>query len=252
MSWSGANTFALDAYQSIFVKEPVSVAGQGGLSVTTNHGGKDGYFGFQDKGQVTFASLSSALTINGATYTLVGDIATLAADVAANSAGNYALAKDYNAKADGTYSNSPIPTQFSGRNSGPISASYAEGSMQGGTGSEIGGLAGDNAEESTIAQSYSTAALKKIGHKNRDAGGLIGVDVSPAGSNTSDYWDISTSGVKSRKKGAGTPRKDPGITGLTTEQLQSGLPNGFDPKVWAEDPKINGGFPYLINNPPRK
>ncbi|HEX4157021.1 MAG TPA: hypothetical protein VHY79_00975, partial [Rhizomicrobium sp.] len=65
-------------------------------------------------------------------------------------------------------------------------------------------------------------------------------------------WDTSTSRIKSRKKGAGTPQNDPGITGLTTEQLQSGLPKGFDPKVWAENPKINKGLPYLINNPPEE
>jgi hypothetical protein len=39
---------------------------------------------------------------------------------------------------------------------------------------------------------------------------------------------------------------------LTSKQLKSGLPAGFDPTIWAEDPKINKGFPYLIANPPRK
>jgi hypothetical protein len=43
-----------------------------------------------------------------------------------------------------------------------------------------------------------------------------------------------------------------GITGLTTAQFQSGLPTGFDPKIWAENPNINNGLPYLINNPPPK
>jgi hypothetical protein len=41
-----------------------------------------------------------------------------------------------------------------------------------------------------------------------------------------------------------------GVTGLTAEQLQAGLPTGFSPKIWAENPKINGGLPYLIANPP--
>jgi hypothetical protein len=43
-----------------------------------------------------------------------------------------------------------------------------------------------------------------------------------------------------------------GITGLTTQQLQTGLPAGFDPKIWAEDANINNDLPYLINNPPPK
>jgi len=402
LSWLGSGTLALDAYQSILVEKPVSITGPGGLSVTTNDGGKNGYFGFQDKGQVSFASLSSTLTINGATYVLVGDIATLAADIAANSGGNFALANDYDAASDGTYSNSPVPTQFSGAfeglgntishlslngtgdvndpvglfaelalnnqpggsveninlqkldvtgnglavgglvgvnvgmignafvsgsltanfqhgdpeigelvgynvgtitrsgaegtiassqgsvlgglvgatgtgavsqsianckisggnasfigglvggGEGPISASYAMGSLQGGTGSDIGGLVGENADESTISQSYSTALLKHVGRKDRDTGGLIGIDYSPAGSNTSDYWDTSTSHVRNKRRGAGTPKNDPGIAGLTTQQLQSGLPSGFDPSIWAEDASINNGLPYLIDNPPKK
>jgi len=40
------------------------------------------------------------------------------------------------------------------------------------------------------------------------------------------------------------------VTGLTTAQLKSGLPPGFDPHVWAEDKRINHGLPYLIANPP--
>lgn len=110
---------------------------------------------------------------------------------------------------------------------------------------------GVNADESAITQSFSTATLKGGIHHGGNAGGLIGVDHSPHGSNTSDYWDISTSHIKHRDRGAGTPKNDPGITGLTTRQLQSGLPKGFDPAVWAEDKKINGGLPYLIDNPPR-
>ena len=36
---------------------------------------------------------------------------------------------------------------------------------------------------------------------------------------------------------------NPGITGLTTAQLQSGLPAGFNPSIWAESASINGGLP---------
>jgi hypothetical protein len=44
---------------------------------------------------------------------------------------------------------------------------------------------------------------------------------------------------------------NPGVTGLTTEQLQSGLPEGFDPSIWGESADINGGLPYLLANPPK-
>jgi hypothetical protein len=51
--------------------------------------------------------------------------------------------------------------------------------------------------------------------------------------------------------GAGNIANDPGITGLSTAQLQSGLPAGFDPTVWGENANINSGLPYLLANPPR-
>jgi hypothetical protein len=401
LTWSSTGALALDAYQSVLVERLLSVTGQGGLSITTNDGGSEGYFGFLKKGHVTFSNLSGALTINGSAYALAGDIATLAADIAANSTNNYALARDYDAGKDGTYSTSPIPTEFAGSfeglgntisnlsindsayegvglfarlssgndpggavenislrnlqigggaggvggiaganlgtisgafvsgtltsrvqngeayigglvgvnygtitrsgaaaalgsnqveniigglsgadlsannltstitqsyadctilggaggelgglvgsNGGPITQSYAMGSVAGGSGTYVGGLTGGNG---MITQSYSTTALENVGHGNRDAGGLIGVDGT--GGNSSDYWDITTSNIEGRNQGAGTPNKDRGIEGLTSEELQATLPKGFDPKVWAEDPKINKGFPYLIANPPRK
>jgi hypothetical protein len=42
------------------------------------------------------------------------------------------------------------------------------------------------------------------------------------------------------------------VVGLATEQLQSGLPSGFDANIWAQNPKINNALPYLIGNPPEK
>jgi hypothetical protein len=49
-----------------------------------------------------------------------------------------------------------------------------------------------------------------------------------------------------------TPPTIPGITGLTNKKFQSGLPMGFEPKVWAEKATINGGLPFLLANPPPK
>jgi hypothetical protein len=62
---------------------------------------------------------------------------------------------------------------------------------------------------------------------------------------------MTTSGIGDAQ-GAGNIAHDPGIKGLTTTQLQAGLPHGFDHSIWAQDAKINDGFPYLRGNPPTK
>jgi hypothetical protein len=41
-----------------------------------------------------------------------------------------------------------------------------------------------------------------------------------------------------------------GTTGLRDRELKSGLPVGFDPAIWGQNPNINNGYPYLLANPP--
>jgi len=114
LTWSSANTLTLDAYHSVLVNDPISVTGTGGLDIVTNDGGTGGTFLFGPSGDVTFADLSSALTINGAAYTLVNNISTLATDIAAKPTGDFALADSYNASGNGTYTEAPIQTTFYG------------------------------------------------------------------------------------------------------------------------------------------
>jgi hypothetical protein len=114
VTWGGTSTLTLDAYHSIALNRAVSITGNGGLALVTNDGGSGGALTFLKYGAVTFWSLSSSLSINGATYTLVGNIATLASDIAGHPTGDFALAADYNAASDGTYTSSPIPTVFNG------------------------------------------------------------------------------------------------------------------------------------------
>jgi hypothetical protein len=398
LAWSNASTLTLDSFKKIRVEQPVTVSGKGSLSVTFDDGGSGGYFGFGWKGYVTFANLSSALAINGVSYTLVGDIKSLASAVAANPAGAYALANSHDAKKDGTYSNSPVTTTFMGifeglgnsvsnlsiddpnpsdmvglftwlasgssggeidnirlenfsfsgnawsiggivglnvgiingsTVSGTITSEYPKGSqiglvasgnygtiirsqakgsiplnqassaacVAGGDGgglivqsfgdcevsvssnylSYLGGLTADNVQgeisqsyaegtltrsgyegglvgedgnrKGKITQSYSTMLLKGGRHGDRYAGGFIGVSYASGKSYSYCYWDIDTSKTD---RAVGNKKRPPGISGLTTEELQSGLPDGFDPNVWAEDAKINNGLPYLIDNPPEK
>jgi hypothetical protein len=131
---------------------------------------------------------------------------------------------------------------LAGTNSGMILNCYANGSATGS--GNVGGLVGSNS--SVISYSYSTGAPSGGAY----VGGLIGYDTSSVGDLTDTYWDTTTSGITNLGQGAGNSTFDPGITGLTTAQFQSGLPTGFDPSVWGESADINGGLPYLIANPP--
>ncbi len=62
--------------------------------------------------------------------------------------------------------------------------------------------------------------------------GLVGADQNTGGI-ASSYWDLDTSGIDDPSRGAANHIDDPGITGLTTKQLGSKLPSGFDPSVWG-------------------
>jgi hypothetical protein len=433
VTWSSGSVLTLDAFKSITVNQAVSVTGLAGLALNTNDGGRNGALSFGAKGNVAFANLSSSLTIDGSTYTLVGDFKSLATDIASNPNGDFALANSYDASGDGTYNQSVVPTEYYGTftglgnaisnlsivgknekdvgnglfavvgttgvlenvgvvnadivasseirggvsvgplagasygtiafvyatgsatigkksaaggligtnagtitkayaktdvagkegvigglvgdnlpaatirsshasgaisagittqagglagqndgtivtsyatgkvtakgdpnaqdisalgglvgvNDGPVSSSYASGAVSGRNYSEVGGLVGQNDVSSTINASYSTGAVQG-GQTGSIVGGLIGVDGAQAGGLSDTYWDTDTSGVTNPSQGAGNIANDPGITGLSTVQFQSGLPQGFDPKVWAEKANVIDGLPYLLANPPPK
>jgi len=397
LSWTSNSRLALDAYRSINIGRALEIKGVGGLSLSDNDGGNQGRITFSGRGNVTFNNLSSQLVIHGVAFMLVGDISTLAGDIAQNPAGNFALANNYNAGLDGPYANPPIGTTFTGSfeglghtisklrirtrsftnmglfaevgtggaiknlglhgelisapggdvgglagqnsgtlygvdveakitivgeqggvviggiagyNYGTIEQSSAEGAIKapessdtagGAAGYNYGtletvraggavtgdygvgaGLVGDN--EATIAESFATGSINAntagglVGRANQGSisnsyatGGVFGATNQTAGFAASSngtitasystgiapvgfitdydnraesycYWDTTTSGTSI---GSG-----PGITGRTTQQLQRHLPRGFDPKIWTQNPNINGGLPYLIANPP--
>jgi hypothetical protein len=149
----------------------------------------------------------------------------------------------------------------------PISGSFATGGVDAIDGADeaAGGLVG--IANAAVSDSYATGAAG-----GSAAGGLVGVpefDYTPTISNSystgrpggfvaggfsggdcncfvDDYWDTTTSGTTDGVFGQNAP----GVTGYTTQQLQAGLPPGFDPKIWAEDARINKGLPYLKANPP--
>jgi hypothetical protein len=129
-----------------------------------------------------------------------------------------------------------------------IENSYSLGDTAGtGTGDCPGGFIGVYGNRhgyySKITQTYT------IGHvSGPHLGGFVSFSAhNHPGSITASYWDMDTSGAN---VGCGHG-KCTGITGLTDAQLKSGLPKGFDPKIWAQSPNINNGYPYLRANPPQ-
>jgi len=192
LSWSSTNTLTLNAYQSIEIDQQISALGAGGITLNTQPGVP---LYFNRKGRITFADLASPLTVNNTYYTLVNNIATLAADIANNPrfpGGNYALANDYDASIDGTYASPPIadyetgtvlglgnaisnlaiddPTPganvglfaFIGEAEGPyvLSLKLAHVNVKGGDGSSVGGMVG-----------YSYAHLQYVSVSGRVRGG---------------------------------------------------------------------------------
>jgi hypothetical protein len=450
VSWS-SNTLTLDAFRSVTVTVRMKAMGTGGLAALVNDGGSGGELSFSNGGRMIFQNTAQSLTINGAAYTLVADIPTLATDISGNSHGNFALMENYDASSGLTFTSAPIPNDFYGtfeglgntisnfkmiistnqpfvaffarvlnsgavrdlnltniyinnmggqnlaavaaenfglvenvtidgqvlissgtligtlvatnlgtvsncqssatitgtdaaefgglvgnnegtitgssatgdintptstgagglaEGNGPtatISLSFATNNVSGGFSGPAGGLVGANA--GTITESYATGSVSQtaagsnygglvggnagvifntyaLGNVTAAAtleniGGLIGVNQSPAsvgssysigipsrgvsttgnlggflgldnfsGSITTSYWDTTTSGITSLSQGAGSPANDVGITGLSDTALKSGLPSGFSSSTWGQSPTINGGLPYLLNNPP--
>jgi hypothetical protein len=120
---------------------------------------------------------------------------------------------------------------------GGIADGYATGAISGDVAAYLGGLVGGVTSSGYIARSYATGAIRF----GRYQGGLIGAVQKPA--QPIGYWDTDTI---AQGCGVGLCTY---VVGLTTAQFQSGLPAGFDPKVWGENAAINNGFPYLLANP---
>jgi hypothetical protein len=114
VSWTSANRLTLDSFHGIAFDASLSVTGPGGLAIATNDGGSGGDFAFASGASADFWDPSSSLVVDGAPYTLEADLPTLASAVAANPSGFYALAKSYDASADGIHAQAPMPGTFSG------------------------------------------------------------------------------------------------------------------------------------------
>ncbi len=118
------------------------------------------------------------------------------------------------------------------------------GAVTAGALANVGGLVGlaITGQYNAIGPGYSTGFVS--GGSGSSVGGVIGFDQG-SDSIGGMYWDTTTSGIADAAQGAGNVPNDPGLTGLTTEQLQSGLPTGLQDGYWDEAAGTNNGLPYL-------
>ncbi|MBV8800084.1 MAG: hypothetical protein JO208_09795 [Alphaproteobacteria bacterium] len=218
LTWSNASRLTLDAQRSVQIDKQLTVAGQGALTVTTNDAANNGksakgknageFIIAPERGSVQFWDPSSSLIIDGQSYTLVYDIKTLASDIAANPSGFYALAKPYDASADGAYGSSPIATEFAGVFEGlgnatshltmGLSSDEAQGffahvapngtvrdgglsdvKVEGSDFFIVGSFVGEN--EGTIKYSWATGTMRYADAFGNSLGGLVGTNLALKG-----------------------------------------------------------------------
>jgi GLUG motif-containing protein len=191
LTWTSANGLTLDAYQSITVEKPVADNGTASLTLLTDDGGTGGVLSFTSKGSISFLGTSNALTINGHAYALVSNITTLASDIAANPSGLYAFAGNYNAAADGTYSQSPVPTTFEGTLEG---LGNAISNLSISSNQEYLGLFATMDTPSTVRDLLLTNI--SIAGSGRIVGGLAGSSAGTA------YGDVVTGTIETREEHA--------------------------------------------------
>jgi filamentous hemagglutinin family protein len=224
LTWSSSNTLTLDAFHSVLIDDPVSIAGTGGLNIITNDGGTGGVFLVGSGGDVTFANLSSSLMINGAAYTLVNSVSSLASAVAADPNGDFALASSYDASGDGTYAQAPVSTPFSGQFQGLgntianlsiddtnldddvglfavlgtrgqiANVVLSNVDVQGTELSAIGGLVGLN-EGLVFGDSVSGTASTAGDATHASVGGLVGYDMNGTIANSSSFATVSCGNI---------------------------------------------------------
>ncbi len=115
IQWAKAHHLTLDSFpQHRPSRSSSPLRAAAGATLTTNDGGSGGTLSFTGKGKLTFWDTGSSLTINGVSYKLANDIATLAAEITHNPAGAFALGRGYDASVDGAYAQAPIAKPLSG------------------------------------------------------------------------------------------------------------------------------------------
>jgi filamentous hemagglutinin family protein len=254
ISWSTTAALTLSAYRNIDVQAPITSSGGGALTLSTGY--TDPNTGVPGAGAVIFNGGSvqftgtagsrplGALNINGTNYTLVSNLATLAADITVNNSGAYALATSVDGTNSGAgYITSPLAstiiTPFAGTfeglgntvtnltindNTSPYVGLFGQstGRIQdvglvdakvSGTaaGAAVGALVGFN--NGTLNAAYVMGQV--MGGANASVGGLVGDN---GGVMTGDYATGAVAGGSGADVGGLVGTNDP--TGSTYYQPQ--------------------------------
>jgi hypothetical protein len=191
ITWASDHTLQLVAPATLLINKPILVTGMGNLTIDFEQAGSV-LPAFGPKGRIAFWNTLSDFEINvGSTFTntryyLVNDIKTLAAYVNSNSTDSYALADNYNAKGDGVYTSSPVPSyvsNFTGLNNTISNLSIADK-----TKGHYVGLFGEAGEP---GQYISWIKLKNA-HVHGVNNSQVGVVV---GRNYETLWGVSSEGT---------------------------------------------------------
>jgi filamentous hemagglutinin family protein len=194
INWSSGATLSFYAFNNLNIEAPVSVAGNGGLAITTG-----GALHFLSGGAISYTggadTNAAPLTINGTAYTLVFSSAQLQA---VQGAGDYALADNLNEAGVTGFAPIAETTPFTGVFNGlgnsianltiddttdPFVGLFGQigsggvvenlgltgGSVTGGAYAYVGGLAG-GVEGSTVSGASATGTVAG----GADNGGLVG------------------------------------------------------------------------------
>jgi hypothetical protein len=113
--WTQGSRLTLAAGTAISVSQPIVVEGHGAVTLMTGDTSPDA-LAFVGRGRLDFWDTSSSMVVNGQTYTLANNVASLASAIAANTSGNFALARSYDAKTDAPYTASPVNVLYGSLN----------------------------------------------------------------------------------------------------------------------------------------
>ncbi|HEY1708516.1 MAG TPA: GLUG motif-containing protein [Rhizomicrobium sp.] len=170
--WATPHKLTLDAYHSINFAQPVTSEGTAsGAKLITNDGGSGGDYVFSSTGNLSLWDLDSTLIINGRSYVLCKDLASLAKHIANKPSGFFALSRPYDASMDGVYAVAPVPTTFGGSFDG-LGNRISNLSISGGA-SQLGLFAQTNGGQ---IRDVTFAKTKVTGSGSADVGMLVGLN----------------------------------------------------------------------------